>query len=296
MYLYLFFLISLSLSSPPFMNLIPNSLSLSLIIGTLDRNNVGLIAKFKLLTSSSSTAGKEFLIATTHLLFNPKAGEVKLAQISYLLAELHKMASSSSSSSLLPCILCGDFNSLPNSPLLRFLLEGTLNYTHLSATSIAGYNQYVSSSSKYRHIPYPILPEELRINTNCQYVTTDSVSIEDTPASSELDIPPKTKKSRVSAPIPDRLPAIVTHPFTFVSSYPMPLPGTTAPTVTTYHHSAAETVDYILYTPPSKGVGFHAVRRDALPSFSTLETLGPQPNQVLSSDHLYLCVELQLVS
>ena len=33
-----------------------------------------------------------FCIANTHLLFNPKAGEVKLAQVSYLLAELHKMA------------------------------------------------------------------------------------------------------------------------------------------------------------------------------------------------------------
>ena len=35
---------------------------------------------------------KEFCVATTHLLYNPKAGEVKLAQMSCLLAELHKMA------------------------------------------------------------------------------------------------------------------------------------------------------------------------------------------------------------
>ncbi len=33
-----------------------------------------------------------FCVANTHLLFNPKAGEVKLAQLSYLLAELHKLA------------------------------------------------------------------------------------------------------------------------------------------------------------------------------------------------------------
>ncbi len=33
-----------------------------------------------------------FCVATTHLLFNPKAGEVKLAQLGYLLAELHRMA------------------------------------------------------------------------------------------------------------------------------------------------------------------------------------------------------------
>lgn len=35
---------------------------------------------------------REFCVATTHLLYNPKAGEVKLAQMSCLLAELHKMA------------------------------------------------------------------------------------------------------------------------------------------------------------------------------------------------------------
>ena len=31
-------------------------------------------------------------MATTHLLYNPKAGEVKLAQMSCLFAELHRMA------------------------------------------------------------------------------------------------------------------------------------------------------------------------------------------------------------
>lgn len=33
-----------------------------------------------------------FCLANTHLLFNPKAGEVKLAQVGLLLAELHKIA------------------------------------------------------------------------------------------------------------------------------------------------------------------------------------------------------------
>lgn len=35
---------------------------------------------------------REFCVATTHLLYNPKAGEVKLAQMSCLFAELHRMA------------------------------------------------------------------------------------------------------------------------------------------------------------------------------------------------------------
>lgn len=38
------------------------------------------------------SSSKQFCVATTHLLYNPKAGEVKLAQMSCLLAELHKIA------------------------------------------------------------------------------------------------------------------------------------------------------------------------------------------------------------
>ncbi len=47
---------------------------------------------FSLPPHSGAEENAVFCIANTHLLFNPKAGEVKLAQLSYLLAELHKMA------------------------------------------------------------------------------------------------------------------------------------------------------------------------------------------------------------
>ncbi len=46
----------------------------------------------------SSNADRSFCVATTHLLFNPKAGEVKLAQLSFLLAELHKLATAPATS------------------------------------------------------------------------------------------------------------------------------------------------------------------------------------------------------
>ena len=45
--------------------------------------------------SVDTTEDALFCVAITHLLFNPKAGEVKLAQLAYLFAELHKMASNS---------------------------------------------------------------------------------------------------------------------------------------------------------------------------------------------------------
>ena len=92
---------------------------------------------------------------------------------------------------------------------------------------------------------------------------------------------------------------VISHPFTFAPAYPHS--GHRPSTITTYHQSAFETVDYIYFTParqrslqgPSKG--FHLVSRRALPSTHTLLELGPQPHQFLSSDHLALQTVFQLL-
>jgi protein angel len=52
-------------------------------IESLDRDNVAIIAKFEPLRKSSPTT---FCVATTHLLFNPRRHDVKLAQTALLLA------------------------------------------------------------------------------------------------------------------------------------------------------------------------------------------------------------------
>lgn len=54
----------------------------------LNRNNIALIAKFAPLNNLSA----EFIIATTHLLYNPKREDVRLAQSQVLLTEVERMA------------------------------------------------------------------------------------------------------------------------------------------------------------------------------------------------------------
>ena len=291
------------------------------------------------------------------------------------MASTHKRVKSDG---YLPCILCGDFNSLPNSHFMKFLLEGRLDYTGLSASTIAGYVKF--SGTKHRHIPTPLLHAGMRIGANCQYIEEESVentakpldtaplrvtespgglsitkgisspsSVSDSSTPSLSTCMPSVKppnqissnhstvlmsdpasvekpaqdRKRVNALIPAKTheasrpetepplhkrfcpssyrkpESVLTHPFKFKSCYPLPMAGSVSPSVTTYHTAAAETVDYILCSvkDASSGwnSGFHVVRREALPSFSTLERLGPQPNQVLSSDHLYLCTEMQLI-
>ena len=317
------------------------------------------------------TPSQTFCVATTHLLFNPKAGDVKLAQLSCLLAELHRLASTPDWG-LRPCLLCGDFNCIPGSPLLRFIAESRLDYSALSALHIAG---YFRGSATSRRIPVPLLPPHLGINQDCMYrgppgdslqsststatasntldlqtKNTDdfhcTVDLADFPSlkeayakraeaieqktgtiagnsSVQLDSPGCSAVSSSSAnqstAVADSLlkqsqpdcsrarlqrrtsPGVISHPFTFVPAYPHS--GHRPSTITTYHQSAIETVDYIYFTPARsarqshQGVskGFHLVSRRALPSTHTLLELGPQPHQFLSSDHLALQANFQLL-
>ena len=94
---------------------------------------------------------------------------------------------------------------------------------------------------------------------------------------------------------------IITHAFSFTPAYPHTFHSHHSATVTTYHQSAFETVDYIYFTPLSKqrnrspSRGFRLLSRKALPSNHTLLDLGPQPHQFLSSDHLLLQANFQFI-
>lgn len=81
-----------------------------------DRDNVGLVLKFSL----KSNPGVEFIVATTHLLYNPRRYDVKLAQTQLMLAEIEKLAFKQQSDltkqpEYLPIIFTGDMNYTPES-------------------------------------------------------------------------------------------------------------------------------------------------------------------------------------
>ncbi|KAI4463047.1 carbon catabolite repressor protein 4 [Holotrichia oblita] len=54
----------------------------------LDRDNVGIIATF----APKENNHAEFIVATTHLLYNPRRHDVRLAQMQVLLTEIERMA------------------------------------------------------------------------------------------------------------------------------------------------------------------------------------------------------------
>lgn len=105
----------------------------------LDRDNVGLIA---VLRPCHPKAAEALLhVATTHLIFNPRRGDVKLCQLRVLLAELERLAFKElddNGRAYHPAILCGDFNFEPYSPLYRFVDAGRLDIRGMVAGNMSG--------------------------------------------------------------------------------------------------------------------------------------------------------------
>ena len=126
-------------------------------VNTLNRDNIALIGKFRPVKSYPIKDERDnhintgvnancdtFIVATTHLLYNPKRQDVRLAQIALLFAELDRFAFKSlydleirpprsRQEYFYPCILTGDFNLNPDSPIYNFITDGYIDYGTLSS-------------------------------------------------------------------------------------------------------------------------------------------------------------------
>ena len=102
----------------------------------LDRDNVGLVVLLKPKDVTFQSDPSTFIcVANTHLLYNPRRGDIKLAQLAILLAEIRRLNRLPDGSTN-PVVLCGDFNSTPWSPLYSFLTTGSLDYRGLQISTV----------------------------------------------------------------------------------------------------------------------------------------------------------------
>ena len=86
-------------------------------VAVLDKDNVGLVVRLV------SRTGARLVLATTHLLFNPRRHDIRLAQAALLLAEVDQVSRAAPGRPA-PVILTGDFNLEAGSPAHRLLVEG----------------------------------------------------------------------------------------------------------------------------------------------------------------------------
>lgn len=275
------------LSSNPVEFLVPGD-------ALLDRDNVGLVVLLRARSDPSAV----ILVANTHLLYNPRRGDVKLAQLAILLAEIDRLSRLPDGSTS-AVVLCGDFNSTPWSPLYSLLTEGCLDYRGLSIGSVSG--QEVSPRG-HRLLSCPIWSPSLGITQRCRYESQSAESSCSSPtvegAISSLTVEDVASAAAAAAALHRKQ---LEHDLKLRSTYQHHLMPDGRPEVTTCHSRTAITVDYILYTPeldtPASlpgGRGLHLLGKLSLVGQQELQEAAGLPNQHHSSDHLPLLARFRL--
>uniref|UniRef100_U3KD12 Angel homolog 2 n=2 Tax=Ficedula albicollis TaxID=59894 RepID=U3KD12_FICAL len=267
-------------------------------IPLLDRDNVGLVLLLQ--PRFHCKANAAICIANTHLLYNPRRGDIKLTQLAMLLAEIASVAPQKDGS-FCPIIICGDFNSVPGSPLYRFIKEGKLNYEGLAIGKVSGQEQFPRGQ---RILSIPIWPKKLGISQNCVYEIKQQQKEENAGEKLEAAKQDNTQEIVIAS---EKLSSKLRHHFKLSSVYSHYFPDTGIPEVTTCHSRSAVTVDYIFYSAANDDTaaqpgaedsfcgGLKLLGRLALVTEKDLWTVNGLPNEKNSSDHLPLLAEFRLI-
>ncbi|KAJ3328231.1 Glucose-repressible alcohol dehydrogenase transcriptional effector [Blyttiomyces sp. JEL0837] len=128
------------------------------------KDNIAVIT----ILESVDNPGLRILVANAHLHWDPTYMDVKLVQTAMLIEEIQKHASNyalqqsragSGNKGTLPIILCGDFNSLPNSGVYEYLSKGSVPQDHEDFSTYKygpytseGMSHKLSLKSAYSHI------------------------------------------------------------------------------------------------------------------------------------------------
>jgi mRNA deadenylase 3'-5' endonuclease subunit Ccr4 len=119
-------------------------------VPALDRDNVALLLLLRpKFVQNTST---RLCVANTHLLFNPRRGDIKLAQLMLLFAEIDRLAHRYDMSLPVgnvpvyhPILFCGDLNMEPFSQLYRFVSSGLLPVDGVTVRKLSGSASFLDS-------------------------------------------------------------------------------------------------------------------------------------------------------
>ncbi|CAL8103348.1 unnamed protein product [Orchesella dallaii] len=127
----------------------------------LDRDNVALLVK---LETRSPVKRQKLVVGTTHLLFNPKREDVRLAQTQLLLAELDRLAfcgfDKDGKCLYHPILMTGDFNCKSFGYVTKLFTDGELRYLDENGDLLRLLQRKGFDS---------VLPRDLGITDQCQH-------------------------------------------------------------------------------------------------------------------------------
>ncbi|XP_055628509.1 protein angel homolog 2 [Toxorhynchites rutilus septentrionalis] len=258
----------------------------------LDRENVAIIAKFGV----RSNPNQKLVVATTHLLYNPRRQDIRLAQIQVLLAELDRLAYigryENGTPKYLPTIVTGDFNLQPYTAPYVLLTTAFLQYESLATNTLEP--QMGGNGSTFGK---ELLPARLGITDDCRHENSIDRVEPDSGCHSMLHNSSTTPAT--VAPARDSKPnhmfgqGKLRHRFKFTSAYKHNL-GEENAEATTFQGKWI-TVDFLFYTK------FHNTSEKAfvegnlklvatysLPTVKQAREIYTIPNMYFGSDHFAL--------
>ncbi|XP_066250086.1 protein angel isoform X1 [Euwallacea similis] len=265
-------------------------------VSVLNRDNIAIIAKFCPRRSPS----KQFVVATTHLLYNPRRQDVRLAQTQLLLTEVERLSfyfNTKGMPKYWPIIITGDFNSTPDSVVYELITKGFLKYDHLAKNKM-----HQAESPRHGSV---LVPSRLEITDSCQHASllqrrekNEDVSRTEELALIRLHHSDKNVVKVSSKTVIDLdlfSSGTLTHLFALKSAYQHGLRED--PEGTTFHDEWI-TVDYIFYSGKKRGdkVDDHKLNLLStyrLPLKSELGCMST-PNSLMGSDHLSLVAKFDL--
>ncbi|KAM3871348.1 protein angel homolog 1 [Diretmus argenteus] len=298
----------------------------------LDRDNVGIVLLLQPVVTKGSEVqakGPALCVANTHLLFNPRRGDVKLAQLAIMLAEIDRTVKSCKARGQhCDVILCGDFNSVPHMPLYQLITTGQLFYQGLTASMISG-QEDMSFKAYYHKLFAPLWPDSLGITDTCQYTTAQEMPHSQSQESGKLPYNHDFLRQLRFCPaacvrpadlelipgVTDNTPEAsrksmfnvkrLRHGLNLSSVYKHIVQGSGHSEVTTLHSDVGATVDYIFYTAKcnstsNQNAGVHVagglelIGCLSLLSEDDLWSMRGLPNSIFPSDHLSLLAKFQL--
>lgn len=211
------------------------------------------------------------VVATTHILFNPPKGDIKLAQSRLLLAEIEKMAyrktDKNGLKSYFPILFAGDFNMLPNSSIYKFIENGILDCNNLDSFCLSG--QLKVSPRRFMG------KEKIEIKT----ISSDTEFLNE----NKLD---QNKSNQLNCS--DQF---ITHNLNLKSVFKSKN-RLNQHFVTTKHNEANEMVDYVFYHQ-TKELDLIAFRK-LLSENKAFKLVPYLPNELIGSDHFSLVVKFVL--
>ncbi|KAK1893542.1 Protein angel like 1 [Dissostichus eleginoides] len=258
--------------------------------------------------SEVSVATLEFFRPRLSCWTGTMRGDVKLAQLAIMLAEIDSVIKScNAKGEHCNLILCGDFNSIPSMPLYQLITTGELYFQGLPAWMISG--QEDLSHRAYGHRLFvPLWPSSLGITDRCSILLHTRRNQRARARNQEKLIPGVTDitpdASSVNQP-DESFSHTISHQLDLESVYQHVLPGFGNPEVTTLHSEGGSTVDYIFYSRRRTATvdqnagnfasrGLKLIGSLSLLSEDVLWSMKGLPNDIFPSDHLSLLARFQL--